>query len=67
MKLTVQSDRCRGHGLCYSVAPNLLEDDDDEGYVSVRGQVIEVPEHQAEFARNAAGSCPEQAIELFEN
>jgi ferredoxin len=67
MRLTVENDRCRGHGLCYSLAPGLLEDDDDEGYVSVRGQVIDVPEDQVGHARNAAGSCPERAIELIEN
>ncbi|HSV38294.1 MAG TPA: ferredoxin [Nocardioidaceae bacterium] len=67
MRLTVESGRCRGHGLCYSLAPDLLEDDDDEGYVSVRGQVIDVPEDQVGHARNAAGSCPERAIELIEN
>jgi len=65
MKLTVRSDRCRGHGLCYSLAPDLLQDDDDEGYVSARGQVIDVPAYQVDYARNAAGSCPEQAIELL--
>jgi ferredoxin len=67
MKLTVDADRCRGHGLCYSLAPDLLEDDDDEGYVSVRGQVIDVPADQVDDARNAAASCPEQAIDLLED
>jgi ferredoxin len=67
MKLTVHADRCRGHGLCYSLAPDLLEDDDDEGYVSVRGQVIDVPADQVAYVRNAAASCPEQAIDLLED
>lgn len=67
MRLTVGSERCRGHGLCYSLAPDLLEDDDDEGYVSIRGQVIDVPEGQVGHARNAAGSCPERAIDLIED
>ena len=39
MKLTVSAELCRGHGRCYTVAPDLLEDDDDEGFVTVRGQV----------------------------
>ena len=43
MKLTVRGDLCRGHGRCYTVAPDLLEDDDDEGFVTVRDQVIDVP------------------------
>jgi len=67
MKLTVRSDRCRGHGLCYSLAPDVLEDDDDEGYVSIRGQVVDVPVDQVDHVRNAAASCPEQALVLLED
>ena len=66
MKLTVRGDLCRGHGRCYTLAPDLLEDDDDEGYVTVRDQVIDVPTNQVDLARNAAGSCPERAIRLIE-
>lgn len=67
MRLTVRTDRCRGHGRCYTLAPDLLEDDDDEGYVTARGHVVVVPFDQVDDARNAAGSCPEQAIELLED
>jgi ferredoxin len=67
VKLTVHAELCRGHGLCYSLAPDLLEDDDDEGYVACRGQIVDVPDDQAAFARNAAASCPERAIELLED
>ena len=65
MKLNVDTDLCRGHGRCYTLAPNLLEDD-DEGYVTVRGQEITVPADQVDDARNAADSCPERAIALLE-
>jgi ferredoxin len=65
MKLSVDANLCRGHGRCYSLAEDLLEDD-DEGFVTVRGQIIDVPNDQVEDARNAAGSCPEGAIELIE-
>ena len=64
MKLTIRDGSCTGHGRCYSLAPDLL-DYDDEGYVTARGQVIDVPADQVDDARNAAGSCPEQAIELL--
>ena len=67
MKLSVGQDLCRGHGRCYTVAPDLLEDDDDEGYVTARGQVVEVPADQADAARNAVGSCPERAIQLIDD
>jgi ferredoxin len=66
MKLTVRSELCRGHGRCYSLAEDLLEDD-DEGYVTARGQIIDVPPDQVDDARNAAGSCPEGAIQLLED
>ncbi len=66
MKLSVRGDLCRGHGRCYTVAPDLLEDDDDEGYVTIRGETIDVPADQGDEARNAMGSCPEQAIQLLE-
>lgn len=65
MKLGVDGGRCMGHGRCYASAPGLLTYDDD-GYVTVRGEVIDVPDDQAAAAREAAENCPEQAIELFE-
>ncbi len=66
LQLSVDAKLCRGHGRCYTVAPDLLEDDEDEGFVTVRGQTIDVPVDQADAARNAAGSCPERAIALIE-
>jgi ferredoxin len=65
MRLTVDAALCRGHGRCYTLSPDLLEDDDDEGYVTARGQVIDVPADQADDARHAAASCPERAITLL--
>jgi ferredoxin len=46
------------------LAPDLLAYD-DEGYVTIRGQTIAVPEDQVEAAEDAAGTCPEQAITLL--
>ncbi|GAA2411002.1 hypothetical protein GCM10010191_20060 [Actinomadura vinacea] len=66
MKITVANDRCMGHGRCYSLAPDLL-DFDDEGYVTIRGRLIDVPGAQADAARDAAASCPEQAVDLIED
>ncbi|MFL6107630.1 MAG: ferredoxin [Marmoricola sp.] len=66
MKLEVDAKLCRGHGRCYTLAEDLLEDD-DEGFVTVRGQVIDVPLDQVEDARNAAASCPERAITIHED
>jgi ferredoxin len=66
VKLSVDSARCMGHGRCYASAPDLLSYD-DEGYVTARGQVVDVPETQLSAARDAAANCPESAIELFED
>lgn len=66
MKLSIRGDLCRGHGRCYYLAEDLLEDD-DEGFVTARGQTVDVPADQADDARNAAGSCPEGAITLLED
>ena len=64
MKISVDADRCTGHGRCYTLAPELLTFDDD-GYVTARGQVIDVPDEQVPDAREAAGSCTEGAIALL--
>jgi ferredoxin len=66
VKLKVDAAECTGHGRCYRIAPDLLSDD-DEGYVSIRGQTIDVPDDQIELAREAEGTCPEGAIILIED
>jgi ferredoxin len=49
-----------GHGMCYSLAPNVFTDD-DEGYGHVVGDG-EVPPAQIDEARHGAANCPEGAI-----
>ena len=66
MKLTVSADLCTGHGRCYTVSPDLLTYD-DEGFVSVRGQTIEVPAGQEAAAREAEMACPEGAITITDD
>jgi ferredoxin len=63
MKIRVDADHCTGHGRCYMAAPDLLTYD-DEGYVTIRGSAIDVPDNQVVFAREAAANCPEQAITI---
>lgn len=65
MKITVHGDRCTGHGRCYTLAPDLL-DYDEEGYVTIRDVIVDVPDDQVTAAREAARTCPEQAVELME-
>ena len=64
MRLTVDGTSCMGHGRCYTMAPELFACD-DEGYVTIRDQAIDVPPDQVEAAEDAAGTCPEQAITLI--
>jgi ferredoxin len=65
MRLAVDADQCTGHGRCYSLAPQLLSSD-DEGYVTIRGSSIEVPEDLRALADEIAGTCPEGAISLID-
>ena len=60
MKVRVDSDRCQGHTLCSMIAPESFELDDIEGHASAVTE--DVPAEQEEAVREAAHSCPEQAI-----
>jgi ferredoxin len=66
MRISIDAGQCTGHGRCYRMAPDLLTFD-DEGYVTLRGESIEVPADQLEAAEEAAGSCPEEAISLIDD
>jgi ferredoxin len=61
MQIRIDAAVCTGHGRCYSLAPDLLEPDDD-GYGAVTQS--EVPPHLVDAARQAAASCPERAVHL---
>lgn len=61
--MAVDGAQCMGHGRCYRLLPDLLSFD-DEGYVTIRDQTIEVPDDHEELAEEAAGTCPEAAISL---
>ncbi|WP_028066616.1 ferredoxin [Solirubrobacter soli] len=66
MKLQVTT-ACQGHGRCYSLAPDLLESD-DEGFVTIRGgDPIEIGDDQRELAIELAGTCPEGAIVVIDD
>ena len=61
MRILLDTERCTGHGRCYSLAPGLF-DCDDRGY----GVVVdpEVPTGSEDQARTAESNCPERAISL---
>lgn len=62
MRVKIDSDRCSGHGQCYSVAPSLFEDD-EAGYGHVKGDGNVSAEAEAD-AEAAVRACPEQAITI---
>jgi ferredoxin len=59
LTISIDDERCAGHGRCYDLAPNLCEADDDG-----RGVVVQanVPAELEEQARRAEGACPERAV-----
>ena len=60
MKVRVDSDRCQGHTLCAMIAPDSFVLDDIEGHSSAVSE--DVAPDQEDVVREAAQSCPEQAI-----
>lgn len=63
VRVTIDANRCQGHGRCYSLSPEVF-DADDEGH----GRVIrpEVEGDLVDRARVAEGNCPEQAVIVSE-
>ena len=64
MRADVDDSRCRGHGVCTTICPEVFALNDD-GYAEVI--VDEVPAALADSAREAAGACPENAITLSQD
>lgn len=65
MKVRVDHDRCQGHTLCAMIAPQMFELSDIDGSSSPVTEVV--PADQEELVREAAQSCPEQAILIEED
>lgn len=59
MKAVVDEDRCRGHGVCCTLCPEVFDLSDD-GYAVVL--LHDIPPECEQAARTAAMSCPERAI-----
>lgn len=64
MKVSIDDERCEGHGRCYAIAPQVFAPD-DLGNAQVVGDGTVAPEHE-ETARLAVANCPEQAITIEE-
>ncbi|MCW2524423.1 MAG: putative ferredoxin [Frankiales bacterium] len=63
MRISIDAELCQGHGRCYEIAPELVEDDERS-----RGFVITpaVPAHLEDKARAAVNACPERAVSISE-
>lgn len=60
MKVWVDKDKCQGHTLCAMIAPESFVLDDVDGHSSAVNEIV--PADQENAVREAAQSCPEQAI-----
>jgi ferredoxin len=59
MKVSVDDQRCRGHGVCTTLCPEVFTLTDD-GYAVVENP--DVPTELEAAAQEAIECCPEQAI-----
>lgn len=59
MKITIDQNKCQGHGRCYAIAPDLF-DLDEFGHAFISQK--EFAEESREVAILAAQNCPENAI-----
>jgi len=61
MKISVERERCEGHGLCVDAAPELFRLDDD-GELVLLHEDGEVPAGQEDAALAAVRVCPIAAL-----
>ncbi|MEU0531616.1 ferredoxin [Amycolatopsis tolypomycina] len=61
MQISVDRDRCEGHGLCAEQAPAIFDLDDDAELVH-HFEGVEIPPEQLAAARTAVTSCPVAAL-----
>ncbi|WP_433211639.1 ferredoxin [Microtetraspora malaysiensis] len=64
MKVTVDEDRCCGAGQCVLLAPEVFDQRDDDGIVTLLDPEPGADRHAA--VREAAAVCPASAIELID-
>ena len=61
----IDADACTGNGRCYTLAPELVVDD-DAGYGRTNGDGT-ITDDQLDLARRIVAACPEQAVHLVEH
>jgi ferredoxin len=64
VKVSIDAERCQGHGRCFSLAPGLFDFDDLGNGVVIGDGVLS--DETLELARLAQANCPEHAIFIEE-
>ena len=59
MRVSVDDQRCRGHGVCTTLCPDVFSLTDDGYAVAI---AADVPTELEAVAQEAIQCCPEQAI-----
>jgi ferredoxin len=62
MEVKVDPDLCTGDEICVQVCPEVFEMEGDKAVVIME----EIPQHLEESVREAASSCPSEAIIIEE-
>jgi ferredoxin len=64
VKAKVDENKCQGPTLCAMAAPDFFLLSDIDGHATVASE--QVPDDQEQLVRDAIGSCPEQAIAIWD-
>lgn len=64
MKVIVDADSCKGHGICTTLCPEVFTLNDD-GYAEAIGEEIPADLHEA--VTTAGDACPEWAIKIIDD
>jgi ferredoxin len=61
VKVIIDTERCTGHGRCYSLAPEVFESDEDGHSMVLSGDISETLLARAQIG---VDNCPEKAISI---
>ena len=65
MRVTIDTERCQGHGRCFSIAPDLFDSDELGNGVVIGDGTVTVGDER--LARLAVSNCPEGAVGVEED
>ncbi|RJQ81504.1 ferredoxin [Pseudonocardiaceae bacterium YIM PH 21723] len=62
MRVELERDRCCGAGMCVLYAPEVFDQDEEDGLVLLK--IAEPPDSSLDAVRTAAGTCPNSVISI---